>query len=101
MFNIGNWKIQIIEENCLDTNGRCYTLYNEYQAVIKIRADLNEVEKEKTLIHELIHIVRRDEYDLCSDVIKDDQMNKLYTRFHERSVEQLANVIYDLAHKTE
>lgn len=97
ILNVQNWDIQLLEDESLEVSANCYMIFNDYKAVIKLKKQHSLEEKEKSLIHELIHLVRRDEYDLCTEIIQDEYLNKLYARFHERSVEQLANVIYNLA----
>jgi len=96
LFNLCNWDIQLIFEDLLETNGTSRCVYNDYKAVIKIKANMNEEEIERTVIHELLHIVHRDEMDIIHQCIEDENINTLYTRFHERAIEQMTQIIYKL-----
>lgn len=91
---IGNWDIDIIEESGLDTDANCKMIYNDYKAVIKLKKELSDSEKLKGLIHEMIHIIHRDELDIACDNLSEKAKN-LYLRFHERSIEQMAKIIYE------
>jgi len=100
LLNVQNWQIQLIEEECLDCDGHTKMLYNDYRAVIKISKSLSDTEKELSLIHELLHLVHRDEYFTASEVLDTAEnkfVNTMYVRFHERSIEQMAKIIYKLS----
>jgi len=99
ILNVQNWQIQLIEEECLDCDGHARMLYNDNRAVIKISRSLSDVEKELALIHEMLHLVHRDEYFTASEVLDTPEnkfANTMYIRFHERSIEQIAKIIYKL-----
>lgn len=90
-----DWDIQLSEVEVLENDGDSYIIYNMYKARIRIKAELSQEEKEKTLIHELLHLVHRDECDLVQDNLKDYNYT-LYTRFHERNIEKVAQILYQI-----
>lgn len=96
ILSLQNWDIQVIEEDAFETEGATKVLFNDYKAIIKIKRELSDVEKDKTLIHELLHLIHRDESDLISDNLRDEAIASMYDRFHERSIEQMAKIIYKL-----
>lgn len=96
LLNVQNWQIQLIEEDCLDSQALNNMIYNDYRCVIKINNQLSDTDKELALIHELIHIIHRDELDVMYDNLQDEVAKKMYVRFHERSIEQMAKTIYKL-----
>ncbi|OOM82318.1 hypothetical protein CLPUN_03190 [Clostridium puniceum] len=96
ILKLKDWNIQLIEAEALDNSGNSYILFNDYKARITIKAELSQEEKEKTLIHELLHLVHRDEADLASDNLKDYNQT-LYTRFHERNIEKVAQILYSIS----
>lgn len=93
ILKLKDWNIQIIEEKALDYDGCSKIIYNDYKAIIKIKDELSFKEKEKTLIHELLHLVHRDEYNLVSDNL-DGYVETLYNQFHERNIEKMAQILY-------
>jgi len=95
ILRLKDWDIQLIEASELDNSGNSYLLYNMYKVRITIKAELSEEEKEKTLIHELLHLVHRDECDLVQDNLKDYNYT-LYTRLHERNIEKVAQILYSM-----
>lgn len=95
ILRLKDWDIQLLEVDVLDTDGSSYIIYNFNKAVIRIKSELSKEEKEKTLIHELLHLVHRDECDLVQDNIKDYNYT-LYTRFHERNIEKIAQILYSV-----
>ncbi|MFT9498255.1 ImmA/IrrE family metallo-endopeptidase [Anaerosolibacter sp.] len=96
LMNLSNWEIDIIEEPTLEVNGQVKMIYNDYKAIIKIKKDLSVEEKEKAVVHELVHLIHRDELDMACENIENKTMADLYQRFHERSIEQMAKIIYKL-----
>lgn len=97
ILKLQEWDIQLVEEERLNSDGSSYAVYNDFGATIKINSRLKDEEKEKTVIHELLHLVHRDESDIASENIENDVANKMYIRFHERNIERIAQVIYKLA----
>lgn len=100
MFRIENWDIQIIEEKTLDVCANTKLIYNDYLAVIRIKEEMSDAEKERSIIHELLHLIHRDEMDIVTENL-DEKTEKFYMRFHEQSIEQMAKIIYSLIAKEE
>lgn len=98
MLKLKDWKIQLIEERTLDTEATTKTIYNDYQAVIRIKDELSIEEKEKALIHELLHLIHRDELDIARDNLQ-GYNDTLYVRFHERTIEKMAQILYEISIK--
>lgn len=96
LLNVQNWQIQLIEEDTLDTDASTKMLYNDYRATIKMNSSLSDTEKEMALVHELLHLIHSDEYFTATDVIEHEYTKTQYMRFHERSIEQMAKIIYKL-----
>lgn len=96
LFKLKDWDITVLEVPALETEGSCKIIYNDYKAIVNIKAELSSLEKEKSLIHELLHIVHRDELDLVLDHI-DENFENLYSRFHERNIEKMSRIIFDLS----
>lgn len=99
ILKLKDWDIQVIEAEQLDNDGDSYIIYNMYKARIRVKAELSQEEKEKTLIHELLHLVHRDEYDLVRDNLE-GYNEILYTRFHERNIEKVAQILYLISIKS-
>ena len=96
LFKLQDWEIELIEEPTMDEIAHNFILYNDYKCVIRIRADLAPEEKEKALIHELLHMIFRDAHDLFTENC-DNEAIKLYCqRQHERTIEKTAKIIYSL-----
>ncbi len=91
--NLGNWDITLILEPAFESDGGVKTVFNDYKAIIKIKAELSYDEKLVTLTHEMLHIVFRDSYDIARENL-DDTALLLFNRFNERAIEQLAQSIY-------
>lgn len=96
ILKLKDWNIQLIEEATLDNSGEAKMIYNDYQAIIRIKSELSQEEKEKTLIHELLHLLHRDELDIVQDNLE-DYNHTLYTRFHERNIEKVAQILYSIS----
>lgn len=74
-------------------------IYNDYKAIIRVNKAISNLEKEKALIHELLHLIFRDAYDIFTDYIDNDFAKDYCGRQHERSIEKTAKIIYLLNHK--
>ena len=95
ILKLNDWEIQVNEEESLGDNAEAKMLFNYYKAIIKINNNLNDEEKEKSLIHELLHVIHRDEMDIMFQFLNDEQ-RIFYERFHERAIEKMAQIIYKL-----
>jgi len=95
ILRLKDWDIQVVEEDTLENDGETKVLFNMYKAIIRIKGELSNEEKEKTLIHELLHLLHRDEADLVSDNLEDYNQT-LYIRFHERNIEKVAQILYSI-----
>lgn len=100
ILNLSHWKIELKEIPELEECGTNYRIYNEYSCTIRIRAELSQQEKEITLIHELCHLITRDESDIASENIS-KELEVYYIRHHERSTDEFAHIIYSLVHDNE
>ena len=98
ILNLTNWTLEVSEESTLASDGEAKMVFNDYFAQIRILKTLSDKNKELTLIHELIHLVHRNELDIVQENIPDSAFT-IYSRFHERSIEQMAKSIYALNHK--
>lgn len=92
---LNDWTIELLEKSTLDCCGTTYALYNDYTCTIEIDSKMSDEEKEKALIHELLHLIHRDEYDTAVLELS-ETVSKLYTRFHERSIEKMAQTLYNI-----
>lgn len=99
ILRLKDWDIQVCEEDTLESDGETKTLYNINKAIIRIKNELSNEEKEKTLIHELLHLIHRDELDLVSDNLE-GYTETIYTRFHERNIEKIAQILYSMSIKS-
>ena len=96
VLNLKNWHLDVSEEEALDGDGKCKTLTNEYRAIITIRKELCMEEKLITLIHEMLHVSFRDQYDIAIENLEDKTIAGLWLRFHERSIQDLSKSIYNM-----
>lgn len=94
-----DWDISLIEDESVSSMAQTKLIYNDYKAIIRINKALSDVEKEKTLIHELLHLIFRDAYDIFTDNIENDFAKDYCGRQHERSIEKTAKIIYLLNQK--
>ncbi len=94
ILRLENWDIDVIDYPTLEVMGRCKMLYNDFKAVIQIKSELSEEEKEKALVHELLHLLHRDSFDIASDNLT-DEITTLYERCHERAIERMAQILYN------
>lgn len=95
ILRLEDWDIQVIEAQDFDSDGQSYIIYNFNRARVTIKKELSQEEKEKTLIHELLHIMHRDECDIAQDNLE-GYTETTYTRFHERNIEKIAQILYSL-----
>lgn len=98
ILRLEDWDIQVIEAQDFDDDGQSYIIYNFNRARITIKAELSKEEKEKTLIHELLHVMHRDECDIAQDNLE-GYTETTYSRFHERNIEKVAQILYILNEK--
>ncbi len=96
ILRLQDWDITLLLEPGLDTEGCTKTIYNDCQAIIRLKAELSEENLKFTLIHELLHIVFRDSHDLASEHIRNEAVGGLYVRYNERAIEQTAKAIFTL-----
>lgn len=89
-----DWDITLQEVPTLENDGQTKILYNMYKALVQIKDELSMVEKEKTLIHELLHLIFRDAHDIAQDNIENKYLQEYYTRQHERAIEKTAQILY-------
>lgn len=95
-FNLMDWDISCVETEALNTEASTKTLFNDYKASMLIKAGKSDVEKEKSIIHELLHLIFRDAYDIFADTVEDEFAKTYCERQHERAIEKTAKIIYQL-----
>ncbi|MCQ2017279.1 ImmA/IrrE family metallo-endopeptidase [Clostridium butyricum] len=95
ILRIEDWDIQVIEARDFENDGESYIIYNFNRARITVKKELSKEEKEKTIVHELLHIIHRDECDIAQDNLE-GYTETTYTRFHERNIEKIAQILYAL-----
>lgn len=98
ILNLSNWEIQLIEEKALEVPAHTKIVYNDYLAVIKVKDEMTSSEKELSLIHELLHIVFRDDENMVDEIIP-EHYQRTYRMFHERAIEQTARSLYKAANR--
>jgi Zn-dependent peptidase ImmA (M78 family) len=96
-----DWDIELIEYPTLGVEAQTKLIYHDYKAVIQIRSELSDVDKEKTLIHELLHLIFRDAYDIFTEQCENEFAKEYCTKQHERAIEKTAKIIYGLNHDKE
>lgn len=97
ILKLNDWEINCIEEPSLDSSAATLLVWNDYKAVVKIKAELSLEEKEKSLIHELVHLIYRDAMDIGCDSIEHEYTNKYFVRQIERAIEKTAKIVYELS----
>lgn len=99
-FQLGllDWEVELEETSAIDVDAQTKLIFNDYKAIIQIRSNLNDVEKEKALIHELLHLIFRDAYDIFTQDCESEFAKDYCTRQHERAIEKTAKIIYKLNH---
>lgn len=99
ILSLKDWEIELIEDDAIEVEAETKTLYNDYKAIIRIDKS-NKLEiQEVSLIHELLHLIYRDAYDIFSENVENDFARKYCARQHERAIEKTAKIIYALNHK--
>lgn len=96
IFKITNWDICICFNENMSSQGETLLIYNDNKATININPNQKEKEIILTLIHEIIHIVKRNSQEIAQDNIKNDDVRTIWTREMEREQQCLANGIYEL-----
>lgn len=99
ILRLSDWNITLHEDDAIETPAETKLIFNDYKAIIRIKNSLCDSEKELTLIHELLHLIYRDAYDIFADTIQDDFTRNYCSRQHERAIEKTANIIYKLVHQ--
>lgn len=94
MFNLTNWIITVNISIHLDNEAETFLMYNDYQARITLKQKETYQQMARNLIHEFIHIVKRNSQMIAEDNIKNEEVNTIWRREMER--EQLTNAIYIL-----
>lgn len=94
-----DWEIDLQEDDSINVDAQTLTICNDYKAFIKIQKKLSDIEKEKSLIHELLHLIFRDAYDIFTEQCKDEFAKDYCMKQHERAIEKTAKIIYELNHR--
>jgi hypothetical protein len=100
LLRLQDWEIDIQEDEALNTSAQTLIIFNDYKACIKLKKQHSETEQEKSLIHELLHLIFRDAYDIFDEHCKDEAMKAYCVRQHERAIEKTAKIIHSLLPKT-
>lgn len=96
ILHLNDWVVEIIESEACETDARNYMVYNDWKCTITINKNLDIEYKKQSLVHELLHLINRDSYDIATDNIDGEFAKKMYTRYHERAIERQAIIIYAL-----
>lgn len=97
MLKLNDWNIEIIEDESLEiTAAETYMILNDYKAIMKVKKSLSNEEKEKAIIHELLHSIFRDAYDIFDETVENEFAKTYCKRQHERAIEKTAKIIYSL-----
>lgn len=96
LLKLQDWQIDYIEVPALDNQAQTKLVYNDYHAVIEVNAELSAEEKERSTIHEMLHLIFRDAYDIFSENVNDEFARKYCEKQHERAIEKTAKIIYEL-----
>jgi Zn-dependent peptidase ImmA (M78 family) len=83
ILRLEDWDIELHEVSALDSVASTKMIFNEYTAIIEIKKELDEKNKELSLIHELLHIIFRDEIDIITQDIEDETVKTFLLRYHE------------------
>jgi Zn-dependent peptidase ImmA (M78 family) len=95
ILRLEDWDIELHEVSALDSVASTKMIFNEYTAIIEIKKELDEKNKELSLIHELLHIIFRDEIDIITQDIEDETVKTFLLRYHERSIDRLAHIMQE------
>ena len=95
ILRLEDWDIELHEISALDSVAHTKMVFNEYTAIITISKELDEKNKEISLLHELLHMIFRDEIDIITQYIKKEIVSDFCLRYHERSIDRLAHIIYE------
>ena len=95
ILRLEDWDIELHEISTIDNHGSIKMVFNEYTAIIEIKKELDEKNKELSLIHELLHLIFRDEIDIITQDMEDETVKTFCLRYHERSIDRLAHIIYE------
>ena len=95
IFRLQNWEIKIYIKEDMNIEGETHLIYNDNKAIIEIKEN-SEEEMLKTLIHEIIHIIKRNSQEIATENIENENVRTIYTRYMEREQENLTNGIYEL-----
>lgn len=96
VLRLTNWDIQLLIDDCLNNYGETFFINNDNKCTIKIKSDLTDTEKVKTLIHELVHIVKRNSQTIAIDNIKNEDIREIWLREMEKEQQYLSNAYYEL-----
>jgi hypothetical protein len=96
LLQLQDWDIDICQTSVTSSEAMTKIIFNDYKASILIRENLSDEEKEKCIIHELIHLIFRDAYDIFTETVKDEFAKEYCERQHERAIEKTSKIIYSL-----
>ena len=94
-FKLMDWDITVILDPSMAEEGVCSTIEGDYKAVIYIKSISDIREMKRTLIHEFLHIIKRDEYYITNNNLPEN-LRKTWGSFHERNIEKVCNIIHSL-----
>lgn len=95
IFNLKYWDIDLVEVELLEKDISAETLFidNDYKATIRIKKIDNEEKMLESLIHELIHIIKRNSQVIAIDNINNKEVFDIWFREMEKEQEVLAKGI--------
>jgi Na+/phosphate symporter len=97
-FKLQDWEIDVQEDETITDCARTLLIFNDYKACIKLKKQNSDIEQEKSLIHELLHLIFRDAYDIFDAQCKDEFAKEYCQKQHERAIEKTSKIIYSLLH---
>ncbi len=98
LLRLQDWEIDIQEDEAINVSAQTLLIFNDYKACVKLQKRHKPEEQEKSLIHELLHLIFRDAYDIFEDNCRDESMKAYCLKQHERAIEKTAKIIYSLLH---